>query len=205
MKGDPYSMQINKSQTIRTCSALTLAGLSLAAALAGGHLVRGDEVNVAVHSPRGEDLALAGNDFGAGPDHDIHAVGDPQGSCLADLEDVAAPEGDVGLVDAGVVQDDGVGDDGVRDVLIPNHLAVLAHAVADHFAAAEHHFLAVDREVLLDFEEQVGVRQADAVARRRAVQVGILPAGKVEAHWAPSLDASGPAASGRPFTALLSP
>jgi levanase len=35
MKGDPYPMQINTSRKTRTCSVLTLAGLSLAAALAG--------------------------------------------------------------------------------------------------------------------------------------------------------------------------
>ncbi len=92
----------------------------------------------------------------------------------------------------------------VGAVAVPGGLAILAHAVADHLAAAEHHFLAVDGEVLLDFEEQVGVREADGVARRRAVEVRVLPAGKVEAHWASSFLGERRRSSG-PLTALLSP
>ena len=170
-------------------------------------------MDVGVHAAGGEDFPLPGDDFGAGADDDVHAVGDLRVAGLADLEDVAVPERDVRLVDAGVVQDDDVGDDGVRDVLadvpVPGSLAVLAHAVADHLAAAEHHFLAVDGEVLFDLEEQVGVRQADGVAGRRAVQVRVLPAGKIEAHLASSLPVPGPPSglppSSGPLTALLSP
>src|SRR5207249_3338359 len=36
-------------------------------------LLRADEMNVAVEPARGEDLALAGDDIGAGPDDDGHA------------------------------------------------------------------------------------------------------------------------------------
>ena len=49
----------------------------------------------------------------------------------------------------------------------------LAHAVADHLAAAELHLLAVDREVLLDLDEEVGVGEPDPVAGGRAEHVGI--------------------------------
>jgi hypothetical protein len=40
-----------------------------------------------------------------------------------------------------------------------------AHAVADHLAAAELHFLAVDRVVALDFDDELGVTE-DARGRR---------------------------------------
>ena len=40
----------------------------------------------------------------------------------------------------------------------------LAHAVADHLAAAELHFLAVDGEVLLHLDRQIGVGEPHAVA-----------------------------------------
>ena len=49
----------------------------------------------------------------------------------------------------------------------------LAHAVADHLAAAELHLLAVDGEVLLDLDDQIGVGEPHAVAGRRAEHVGI--------------------------------
>ena len=53
----------------------------------------------------------------------------------------------------------------------------LAHAVADHLAAAEFHFLAIDGVIVFDFDEQFGVGQADAVARGRAEHFGIGAAG----------------------------
>jgi hypothetical protein len=53
----------------------------------------------------------------------------------------------------------------------------LAHAVADHLAAAELHFLAVDGVVLLDLDEQFRVGQADAVARGGAEHLGVGAAG----------------------------
>ena len=69
---------------------------------------------------------------------------------LADAGDAAVLDADVGLDDAPVVEDHGVGDDRVdrrcRDAL------ALAHAVADHLAAAEFHFLAVDRVIPLDLD-----------------------------------------------------
>ena len=49
----------------------------------------------------------------------------------------------------------------------------LAHAVADHLAAAELHLLAVDREVLLDLDEELGVGEAHAVAGGGAEHLGI--------------------------------
>ena len=61
----------------------------------------------------------------------------------------------------------------------------LAHAVADHLAAAELHLLAVDREVALHLDEELGVGEADAVAGGRAVHVGIGGAGDAAGHGRP--------------------
>jgi predicted secreted Zn-dependent protease len=49
----------------------------------------------------------------------------------------------------------------------------LAHAVADHLAAAELHFFAIGGEVLLDLDEELGVGKADLVADGRAEHGGI--------------------------------
>ncbi len=57
-------------------------------------------------------------------------------------------QADVGLHDTPVIDDQRVGDDGVDCPLGPAALA-LAHAVADHLAAAELHLLAVGGEILL--------------------------------------------------------
>ncbi|MNG27657.1 hypothetical protein D3C84_1128110 [compost metagenome] len=66
------------------------------------------------------------------------------------------------------------------------HLA-LAHAVADHLAAAELDLLAVDREVPLHLHPQLGVGQAHAVADGGAEHVGIGPAGNPAHACASSL------------------
>ncbi len=52
--------------------------------------------------------------------------------------------------------------DGIDHVGV--HALRLAHAVANHFAAAEFHFFAVGREVAFDFDQQIGVGEAHAVA-----------------------------------------
>jgi hypothetical protein len=49
----------------------------------------------------------------------------------------------------------------------------LAHAVADHLAAAELHFLAVGSEVVFHLDDQVGIGEADAIARGGTEHVGI--------------------------------
>ena len=53
----------------------------------------------------------------------------------------------------------------------------LAHAVADHFAAAELHLLAIGGQVAFHLDEQIGVGQAHAVAGGRPEHVGIGSAG----------------------------
>ena len=86
--------------------------------------------------------------------------------------DAAVLDADVGLDDAPVIDDQRVGDDGVDRALGAAALA-LAHAVADHLAAAELHLLAVDGEVALDLDEELGVGEPHAVAGGRAEHVGI--------------------------------
>ena len=51
----------------------------------------------------------------------------------------------------------------------------LAHAVAQHLAAAELALVAVDREVALDLGDERGVAEPDAIAGRRAVDLRVVP------------------------------
>src|SRR5258707_63387 len=73
---------------------------------------------------------------------------------LADGGDAAAANADIGLDDARVVDDDRVGDDRIDGALGAGTLA-LPHAVADHLAAAELHFLAIDRAVCFDLDDEL--------------------------------------------------
>jgi hypothetical protein len=49
----------------------------------------------------------------------------------------------------------------------------LSHTVADDLAAAELDFLAVDREIVLDGDPQLGFGEADTVADGRAEHLGV--------------------------------
>ena len=129
-------------------------------------------MDVGVEAAGGEDLSLAGDHLGAGADDDGHARLDVGIAGLADRGDAAVLDADVGLHDAPVIEDQRIGDDGVDRALPVGDLA-LAHAVADHLAAAEFHLLAVGGEILLHLDDEIGVGQPDAVAGGRAEHVGV--------------------------------
>src|SRR5438874_2685635 len=116
-------------------------------------LLRADEMDVAVDAARGDDLAFTGDRLGARADHDVDLGLDVGITGLADAYDAAVPEADISLHDAPVIEDQRVGDHGIDRALGARALA-LAHAVADHLAAAELHLLAVGRVVLLDLDEE---------------------------------------------------
>ena len=135
-------------------------------------LLRADEMDVAIETARGEDLAFACDDIGARADHDGHAGLDVGIAGLADDADMALLDADIGFDDAPMIDDQRVGDDGIGRALPVGDLG-LAHAVADHLAAAELHFLAVNREVLFDLDDEVSVGEPDAVAGGGPEHVGI--------------------------------
>ena len=49
----------------------------------------------------------------------------------------------------------------------------LPHAVADHLAAAEFHLLAVNGEILLHLDDEIGIGEPNAVSGGGAEHVGI--------------------------------
>jgi hypothetical protein len=138
-------------------------------------------VDVAVDPAGGEDAALAGDDLRAGADDDVDsgwtsglpalpmawmrpsrkatsALTMPQWSRISALvmtvSTAPSARGDLGL----------------------------AHAVADHLAAAELDLLAVYRAVLFDLDDEVGVGEAHAVADVGPVHGGVGRARHAERH-----------------------
>jgi len=139
------------------------------------HLRRRDEMDMGVDAAGSQDLAFAGNDFGARPDDDVDTGLGVRVAGLADCGDAPVVQADIGLVDAGMVKDDHIGDDGVQRALGARKLA-LAHAVADNLAAPELHLLAIDGEVLLHLDEKIGVGKPDLVAGRGAEHLRVCRA-----------------------------
>ncbi len=164
----------------------------------------GDEVHVGVDGAGGDDLPVARDDLGLGTDDQrgvdpVHGVGV---AGLADAADPAVADAEVGLDDAPVVEDDDPGDHGVRSALGPGG-AGLPHGLADHLAAAEDGLVAgpagAAAEVLLDLDEEVGVREPDPVAGRRPEEVGVHRAGDLSHRAAlPSPRAARVRCAGRP-------
>ncbi len=149
-------------------------------------LLRADEVDMGVDAARGDDHPLARDHLGARTDDDRHARLDIGIAGLADAGDAAVLDADIGLDDAPMVDDQRIGDHGV-DAVARQPLA-LPHAVADHLAAAELDLLAVDREILLDLDDQRGVGQPHAVADGRPEHLGIsLPSDRQRHHSAPMI------------------
>src|SRR5579871_2190651 len=146
-------------------------------------------MNVRVEAAGSEDFAFPGDHFGAGSDDDADAGLNVRIAGFADGRDVSALDADVGLDDSPVVEDERVGDDRVDGALPVADLA-LSHAVADHLAAAEFHFLAVDAKILLHLDDEIGVGQANAVACRRPEHVRVDGTAQTGAHGLPRLQKS---------------
>jgi hypothetical protein len=87
---------------------------------------------------------------------------------------------DVGLDDTPVVDDQRIGDHRVGD--FGGDLLALPHAVADHLAATELDLVAINGEILLDLDPQIGVGEADAVADGWPEHFGIGLARDADAH-----------------------
>ena len=120
-------------------------------------------MDMPVDAAGGDDAALAGDHLGARPDDDVDARLDVGVAGLADAGDAAVGDADIGLDDAPMVDDQRIGDDGI-DGALGAALLALAHAVADHLAAAELHLLAIDRVVVLDLDDELGIGEPQAVA-----------------------------------------
>ena len=80
------------------------------------------------------------------------------------------------------IHDDSVRDHEVERALLGGHARRLAHAVAQGLAAPEHRLVTVRVEVSLDLDDEPGVGEVDAVARGRAVEVGVFAAGQSASH-----------------------
>src|SRR4029453_14310109 len=128
--------------------------------------------DVGVEAAGGEDLAFARDHLGAGTDDDSDVGLNVGVARLPDPGDAAAFKPNIGLDDPPMVEDQRVGNDGIDRALFVRDLA-LAHAVADHLAAAEFRFLAVGAEILFYLDDDVGIGKPHAVSGRGSEHFGV--------------------------------
>ena len=194
----------------RACGRLGSGGRSRPTTNKGGDAARErhidllwtDVMNVGVDAARCQDETLAGDGFrGRAHDHARRYTGHHVGVAgFADTGNASVLHADVCFVDARPVDDERVGDHEIQCAIFADARR-LAHAIAQHFAAAELAFLSVDGVIALDLRDKVGIRQPNTIASRGAVDVGVMPVRHRVAH------ARAPCARCRSISAtvLLSP
>jgi hypothetical protein len=116
------------------------------------HLLGADVMDVRVEAAGGQDLSLPRDHLGAGADDDGDIRLDVGIARLADPRNAIALEPHIRFHHAPVVEDQSVGDDGI-DCSLPVAYLALAHAIADHLAAAEFHLLAVAAVIPLHLDD----------------------------------------------------
>src|SRR5262249_40927315 len=140
-------------------------------------------VNVGVEAAGGENLAFAGDHFGAGADDDADIGLNIGIAGFTGPGDAAALQGGVGLHDSPMGEAHRIGGHGIDPGLVIGDLAV-AHAVADRLAAAEFHLLAVGTKILLHLDDDVGIGEPHAVAGGGAEHFGVRAALHLGGHAA---------------------
>jgi hypothetical protein len=147
-------------------------------------LLRADEMDVGVDAAGCQDLALAGDRFRAWPDDDVDAGLHIRVSGLADTNNATVLQAHIRLHDPPPIDDQRVGNDRINRTFGPAALG-LAHAIADHLAAAKLHLLAVGREVLLDLDDQIGVGKPHTIPGGWPEHAGIGVARDTIGHGRP--------------------
>ena len=171
----------------------------------GGHtagqglfnLLGRDEVDVGVDGTGSHDHAFARNNFRARANDDVHTRLGVGVARFANGSDAGVFDTNIGFDNAPMVKNERVGQHtvhGTTALCAAAHRTVagalaLRHAVANGFAATKLHLFAIaacaQGVVLLDFNEQVGVGQAQAVAHGGAKHFGIGPFFDLRHHASP--------------------
>ena len=144
-------------------------------------LLWADEMDMHIKPARGQDAPFTGDDFRARPDDDVHIRLRVGIARLANRGNPPAAQPDIGFHHAPMIQDQRIGDHGIHGTLGARDLR-LAHAITDHLAAAEFHFLAIGGEIFFNLDEDFRIGQAHTVAHGWAIHAGIGGARELRCH-----------------------
>ena len=162
------------------------------------HLLRADEVDMGINATGRQNTAFARDHFSPRANDDIDTILNIGVARLANAVNTSCLDPHIRLDDAPVVQNQGVGDHQIQRGFV-GHLT-LAHAVADHLATAEFHFVAVGGVVLFDLNPELGVAQSYPITHGGAEHLGIA----VSIHFGHQLSPSATVSSG-PITSPRKP
>ena len=137
------------------------------------------EMDMHVDGARRGDHAFAIAHRGGGRNDQprIDAVHDGRVAGLAEADDAAVLDAEIAFDDADDrIDHQDVAEEKIERALRAGHAGGKPDAVAQRLAAAVQAFVAVDGVILLDDGDQRRVGQTDAVADRRAIKSGVVPA-----------------------------
>ena len=135
-------------------------------------LLRADEMDMHIKPARGQDAPFTGDDFRPRANDDVHIGLRIRIARLANRGNPPTAKPDIGFHHAPMIQDQRIGDDRIHRAIGACHLR-LTHAIANHLAAAEFHFLTIGGQVALNLDKNFRIGQAHTVADRRAIHAGI--------------------------------
>ena len=155
---------VNVPGTWGAGGCISPCGRAGAAANHGGHtgcdrsfdLLGTNEVDVGINAACSENHPFPRDRLGAGADRDIDIVLNVGITCFADFGDAPVFDANIRLDNAPPIQNQGIGDDGIHRSFSAGD-GGLGHAIANRFAAAELHLVAVGGEVLLYLDQQFSV------------------------------------------------
>ena len=134
-------------------------------------LLRTDEVNMSVETPRRGNQAFARDRLGAGPNHDIDIGLDIAIAGFPDPYDATASNTDIRLHHTPMIQNQGIGDDCIDT--IRRRLLALTHPVPDDLASPELDLFAEDGPILFNFNKKFSIRESHAIADGGSIHLDI--------------------------------
>ena len=143
-------------------------------------------MNVRIDAPGGQDQPFTGDHFGRNADD--HAGRDAghhiRIARFANSGNEPILDADVGLINSRVIDDQRIGDNAVERVGLSDSRR-LPHSLPNRFSPAELTLVAVHREVILDLQYEGCVAQAQFIAGRWAIDVGVGVTGNCVGHSRP--------------------
>jgi hypothetical protein len=125
------------------------------------NLLRANKMDVCIDSTGRDYFALSGDNFRPGADDNCYSRLDIGVTGFAYRRNPSFLYSDVSFYDPGVIHDHGIRNYRIN-CLLAGTLG-LPHSIADHFSAAEFDFFSIDREIMFDFDEKLGIGQSDSV------------------------------------------
>ena len=120
-------------------------------------LLRTNKMNMGIHTTSGQNHAFARNDLSRCTNWNRDRRLNIRVACLADTPDPTRLETDIGFNNPEHrIDDQCIGDDRVSH--LSSHALTLPHAIADNLATPELDLFAVDRVVVFDLDDEIGVR-----------------------------------------------